>query len=174
MMKKIVLSALCATALLTAPQAWAQTATSDTQITPDADAAAQDADTPAADGLVTMPTEGVALADFLWDARVLVIFADNPRDPSFQRQLDLLAERPDTLEERDVVVLTDTDPAMATEVRTKLRPRGFTLVIVDKDGRVMLRKPSPWDIREISRAIDKTPLRQQEISEAKEAARAGG
>ncbi len=59
-------------------------------------------------------------------------------------------------------------------VRTTLRPRGFSLVIVDKDSRVMLRKPDPWDVREISRAIDKTPLRQQEVREANESARSGG
>jgi hypothetical protein len=40
-------------------------------------------------------------------------------------------------------------------------------VIMGKDGEVELRKPRPWDVREISRTIDKMPLRQQEI-------RAGG
>ncbi len=41
------------------------------------------------------------------------------------------------------------------------------MVIVDKDSRVLLRKPSPWDVREITRAIDKTPLRQQELRDAR-------
>ncbi|EKE70061.1 MULTISPECIES: DUF4174 domain-containing protein [Roseobacteraceae] len=108
----------------------------------------------------------VALSEFKWTHRVLVVFADSPLDPSFREQLDLLATRPEALLERDVVVITDTDPAARSMVRTELRPRGFGLVIVDKDGRVMLRKPDPWDVREITRAIDKTPLRQQEIQNA--------
>ena len=37
---------------------------------------------------------------------------------------------------------------------------------MDKDGQVKLRKPFPWDVREISRAIDKFPLRRQEIGRA--------
>ncbi|MCA0042970.1 DUF4174 domain-containing protein [Celeribacter litoreus] len=103
------------------------------------------------------------LSDFKWTARVLMVFADTPLDPNFREQMLLLADRPDALIERDVVVLTDTDPDARNPIRLELRPRGFALVIVDKDSRVMLRKPSPWDVREITRAIDKTPLRQQEI-----------
>jgi hypothetical protein len=37
------------------------------------------------------------------------------------------------------------------------------LALLAKDGTVMLRKPFPWNVREISRSIDKLPLRQQEI-----------
>jgi hypothetical protein len=37
------------------------------------------------------------------------------------------------------------------------------MVLVGKDGQIKLRKPLPWDVREISRVIDKTPLRQQEL-----------
>lgn len=166
MMKKTVFSALCALAVLNASTGWAQ----DNNVASAPETSAE-ATGPEADGFVTRDGETAALADFLWDARVLVIFADSPRDPQFQRQLDLLAERPDALVARDVIVLTETNPAARSDVRRQLRPRGFALVIVDKDGRVMLRKPRPWDIREISRAIDKTPLRQQEIREEKEAGR---
>jgi hypothetical protein len=34
---------------------------------------------------------------------------------------------------------------------------------MDKDGEVELRKPAPWDVREITRTIDKMPSRQQEL-----------
>ena len=62
-----------------------------------------------------------------------------------------------------MVVITDTDPAAKSELRTKLRPRGFMLALIGKDGTVKLRKPFPWDVRELSRTIDKMPLRKQEI-----------
>jgi len=108
-----------------------------------------------------------SLEDFLWTQRVIVVFADTPADPRFREQMDLLLSRPGELVERDVVVITDTDPDARSSVRIKLRPRGFQLALIAKDGKVNLRKPFPWDIREISRAIDKWPLRQQEIREGK-------
>ena len=57
------------------------------------------------------------------------------------------------------------------ELRQKLRPRGFSFVILDKDGRVALRKPLPWGAREISRAIDKFPSRIIEVLERNPAGR---
>ena len=105
----------------------------------------------------------VTLDEFLWINRLIVVFADTDRDPSFQKQMAFLAERPEELQIRDVVVITDTDPENPSSIRTQLRPRGFGLVFVDKDGVVKLRKPGPWDVREITRSIDKTPLRIQEV-----------
>ena len=105
----------------------------------------------------------VNLDDFLWIARPLVIFADTPADPRFQEQIELILRRVEDLAERDVVIIADTDPAIRSELRTKLRPRGFMLALIGKDGGVKLRKPLPWDVRELSRVIDKMPMRQQEI-----------
>lgn len=108
---------------------------------------------------------GVTMAEFLWLKRPIVVFADSPNDPAFAKQMELLAEDPQALAERDVVVITDTVPKPASFFRIKLRPRGFSLVLLDKDGEVELRKPRPWDVREITRAIDKFPLARQEILE---------
>jgi len=99
----------------------------------------------------------VVLAGLLYLKRPVVVFADNPNDPNFIRQMELLARDPQRLAERDVLVITDTDPAARSELRLKLRPRGFSLVIMDKDGKTTLRKPLPWDVREIGNAIDKFP-----------------
>ncbi|MEL6169155.1 MAG: DUF4174 domain-containing protein [Pseudomonadota bacterium] len=109
----------------------------------------------------------VDLGTFQWIARPVIVFADTPADPRFLEQIALLDDRLEALTERDVVIITDTDPAALSDVRTRLRPRGFMLVLIGKDGGVKLRKPFPWDVREISRSIDKMPMRQQEI-------RAGG
>lgn len=107
----------------------------------------------------------VSKAELQWIARPLVIFADTPNDPRFQQQMDLVLDGLDDLAERDVIVITDTDPEAATEWRTALRPRGYMMALLAKDGRVALRKPAPWSVRELSRSIDKMPLRQQEISD---------
>ncbi len=110
----------------------------------------------------------VTLEEFLWKNRLIVVFADSPFDPKFQEQLELFRERPGDLLERDVIIITDTEPASPSAIRQALRPRGFGLVFVDKDGLVKLRKPSPWHVREISRSIDKTELRQKELRDARE------
>lgn len=129
---------------------------------------------PAPDTAEAAPAGPIAVTDqtleqYRWESRVLVVFADTPLDPAFIRQMELLADRPEVLEERAIVVLTDTEPEPKSAIRVALRPRGFAMVIVDKDGRVILRKPSPWDLREITRAVDKTPLRQQELRDARDA-----
>lgn len=105
----------------------------------------------------------IDLADFQWRARLIVVFADTGADPRFADQMRFLALRPEELAIRDVVVVTDTDPGARSDLRQKLRPRGFALVIIGKDGQVALRKPAPWDVREITRSIDKMPLRREEI-----------
>ena len=107
----------------------------------------------------------INLNDFVWQARTLIVFADSEFDPLYQKQIELFSTDLAALAERDVVIVTDTNTALRSDLRNSLRPRGFGLVLVDKDGRVALRKPQPWDIREISRAIDSTPLRQLEIEE---------
>lgn len=110
-------------------------------------------------------SDEVTMAELQWLARPLVVFADTPNDPRFQQQMDRLAADLDDLAERDVIIITDTDPAAESEWRTELRPRGYMMALVAKDGRVALRKPSPWSVRELSRSIDKMPLRQQEIAD---------
>lgn len=118
-----------------------------------------------ADRSVAFDATSLDLDDFIWLARPVIVFADSPNDPRFRQQMDLLAQRSDDLAERDVVILTDTDPDARSDIRLRLRPRGFMLVLIGKDGQIELRKPAPWDVREISRSIDKMPLRQQEIED---------
>ncbi|WP_415403704.1 DUF4174 domain-containing protein [Tateyamaria sp. SN3-11] len=105
------------------------------------------------------------LSEFVWEKRPIIVFADSPNDPNFGLQMDNLEKQMEELAKRDVVVLTDTDPNGEGPLRQKLRPRGFMLVLIGKDGAVKLRKPFPWDVREISRTIDKMPIRQREIRE---------
>ena len=100
---------------------------------------------------------------FLWNARPVVVFSDTPDDPAFLQQVAALERDSRALAARDVVVVVDSDPAANSLWRQQLRPSGFSLVIIDKDGQVKIRRPSPWDAREIGRAIERLPLRRQEI-----------
>ncbi|MGC9368281.1 MAG: DUF4174 domain-containing protein [Paracoccaceae bacterium] len=122
------------------------------------------------DHTVVFDAAEIDLATFQWLARPVVVFADTPNDPRFVQQMELLDELPEELAERDVVIITDSDARAMSDIRRQLRPRGFMLVLMAKDGTVALRKPFPWDVRELSRAIDKMPLRQQEMRERHEPA----
>ena len=113
--------------------------------------------------LVPVPASDVVLADLLYQKRIVAIFADNPLDPNFLRQLALVAVNAADLADRDVIVVFDATLDPVSELRKRLRPRGFSLVILDKDGSIALRKPLPWDTREISRVIDKFPSRRDEV-----------
>lgn len=121
------------------------------------------------DPQIALVARDIALEDFKWTARPVVIFAETPADPAFQRQMELLGGRMEDLVRRDVVVITDTDPAAMSPLRRKLRPRGFMMVLIGKDGEIELRKPGPYDVREIVRTIDKMPLRKQELNEQRNA-----
>jgi hypothetical protein len=113
----------------------------------------------------------VVLADLLYVNRAVIVFADSPNDPNFIRQMELLARDPSQLSDRDALLIVDTDPDARTEVRQKFRPRGFSLVLMEKDGNAVIRKPLPWELREITNAIDKFPLRRQEVLERNPAGR---
>ena len=108
-------------------------------------------------------TSDVDLSDMVWVARPLIIFTNSPLDPTFKEQMALLQEGLDMILERDVMIIVDTNPKLKTALRKNLRPKGFVWVLIGKDGDVKLRKPFAWDMRELSRVIDKMPMRQQEI-----------
>ncbi len=116
---------------------------------------------------LTLATASTAepLDEYLWEKRPVVVFADTPEDLLFIRQMELLDAGKEELEERDVIILTDTDTDEISPLRKKLRPRGFQLALIGKDGKVKLRKPRPWTVRELSRVIDKMPMRQQELKQ---------
>ncbi len=110
-----------------------------------------------------LDAKDVNLDEYLWVARPLLVFANSPADPLFIQQMQYLSRELDELAQRDVVIITDTDPAAQTDVRTKLRPRSFMMALIGKDGQIKFRKPLPWSVRELTRSIDKMPIRQQEI-----------
>ncbi|MGY6549750.1 MAG: DUF4174 domain-containing protein [Roseinatronobacter sp.] len=103
--------------------------------------------------------------DFIWERRLIVIMADTPDDPQFNRQLDALRDRAMDFVERDGVVIFDAHPADRSPLRQVLRPRGFMTAIIDKDGEVKARRPAVRSARELTAVIDRFPTRRQEVLE---------
>lgn len=167
--KTLVFAAILAIAA--APAAWAQTDAAAAEAMAEAEeesdeVIAEDAiidEEDAIPGLVTYDGTEVDLDEFLWLKRPIVLFANTPNDPALIQQLRYIEERADEFVKRDVVVVVDTDPAANTEVRQRLRPRGFMMAIIDKDGEVKQRRPAPRTGREIMAVIDRFPLRRQEL-----------
>lgn len=112
-----------------------------------------------------LPPAGLTLDDFLWTARPLIVFADSPNDPGFQRQMQLLAADPAPLLDRQVVIIADADAGTPSDLRRRFRPNGFAILLVDTNGRVLLTRPTPRSVREISAAVDKSPQRRQELQD---------
>lgn len=121
--------------------------------------AALGASVPALATDITQP----GLAELKWVSRPIVIFADSPADPRLAQQLASLEQNQADLDERDVVVLVDTDPGTLSDLRRKFRPRDFNVLVIGKDGEVKYRKPNPITVREVIRLIDRMPMRQQEL-----------
>ncbi|MBS3979167.1 MAG: DUF4174 domain-containing protein [Rhodobacteraceae bacterium] len=118
-----------------------------------------------------VPASEVVEADLLFVKRPVIVFADSPNDPAFVRQMQLLERYLPQFEDRDVILITDTDPANPSALRKRLRPRGFSLVLMDKDWKPMIRKPLPWDGREIINSIDRMPIARTEALERNPAGR---
>ncbi len=128
-----------------------------------------DSASPNAEEPAILAADGLNLNDFLWVSRPLIVFADSANDPRFKEQLELITANLAPFTDRDVVIITDTDPKNPSDLRIKLRPRGFVLVLLTKDGAILWRKPAPWTTREITRSIDKLPARQQEVRDRRAA-----
>src|SRR6056297_580472 len=73
-----------------------------------------------ADPSIIMSGETADLSEFKWINRPLVVFADSPADPRYVQQMEYISDRLEDLEDRDVVVLTDTDPDADSALRERL------------------------------------------------------
>lgn len=124
---------------------------------------APNTDRAVADTLRIMDASGIDPTSFLWQWRIVAVMADSPLDPAFERQLRAIDALPGDLFERDVIVLYDSDRNSGSALRQMLRPHGFVLAIIGKDGEIKRRSPSPRTVREIGEIIDRFPLRRQEI-----------
>ncbi len=168
-MRRLILTALL-TALPLAAQAQASDAGMEVHAAPTsgllvAETEPVAAAEPAVAMLQILNASEVDLDSLLWVARIVAVVADTPNDPAFIRQMRDVESRAAFLLERDVVVITDSDRRSDSELRRRLRPRGFMLAIIEKDGSITQRRPSPRDVREIAAIIDRFPLRRQEILE---------
>ena len=117
------------------------------------------------------------LQRYAWNARLLVVVADNAEDADFVTQKADIAANADGYRDRDLVVflfagekLVATQPQQdidldGTAMRKRLRlpQSGFATALIGLDTGVKLRSAEPIDACELFREIDGMPMRRQEI-----------
>jgi hypothetical protein len=110
------------------------------------------------------------LKPFQWKARVLVVSAPKGDDASLRAQAAILSADGDGQADRDMAVIRlvgDQGPAgvdaQALRERLSLPPDRFEVVLVGKDGTIVLRRRQPVPLAELFDRIDAMPMRRDEI-----------
>lgn len=104
-----------------------------------------------------------------WQKRLLLVAAPTAAQADFQRQKQLLATDPASLQERDLLVLDvpydQLAPADQQYLRQQLQLKlsGFEVVLIGKDGGVKERSTHPLAPAALFRTIDQMPMRRQEM-----------
>lgn len=122
------------------------------------------------------PTCPTTLAQLRDRFRPLLLFAPTPDDPGLRAQLTRLHDDAAGLAERDVLLIalpynnpssTDTTltPADAEAARRRfgIAPTEFIVLLIGKDGGEKLRAHKPISFSKLREAIDRMPMRQQEL-----------
>ncbi len=110
-----------------------------------------------------------------WKARVLVVSASTGDDPGLRAQDAILSADGDgqvarDMADRDIKVIrlvgvhgpAGVDPSALRE-RLSLPPDRFEVVLVGKDGMIVLRRRQPVPLGELFDRIDAMPMRRDEI-----------
>ena len=115
-------------------------------------------------GLRPLEASQATLEALRWEARPVLVFAGRADDPAYRAQMRALAAHEAQLQDYEVVVLAEPDPA-ASELREALQVEGFATLLVGKDGGVKLREAAPVDPARIFALIDRMPMRKREVHE---------
>jgi hypothetical protein len=110
------------------------------------------------------------LKPFQWKARVLVVSAPKVDDPGLRGQDAILSADGEGQADRElklVRLVGSHGPAgldaAALRERLSLPPDRFEVVLVGKDGTVVLRRRQPVPLAELFDRIDAMPMRRDEL-----------
>ena len=105
------------------------------------------------------------LEDLRWKERVLLIYAPEGSEKQLARQQELLRSHDAEMVEREVTQIVLRNGAESSKLveRFKLSGRGFTLLLIGKDGGEKLRSHEVVSPDRICRLIDSMPMRQEEM-----------
>ncbi len=113
-----------------------------------------------------------------WQDRIMLTFAETPRDTSFEQQLKLLTAKAGKVTERDLVHYrvflqsgqapdgTALTPAERKTLYHKYGPeqvKGFKFVLIGKDGTVKVTAQEVVSMERLFGIIDQMPMRRAEM-----------
>lgn len=103
------------------------------------------------------------LSVHLWEKRPVLVFADNSEDEAYYKQMKMLNSNSAALRDRDIVIFGDNIPSQNASLRKKYKPKGFTFILIGKDGGVKLRSSKSVSMSRLFAMIDAMPMRRREI-----------
>lgn len=112
-----------------------------------------------------LPQDARDLGAMRWEKRPVLLFAPSATDAAYQQQMALFDAARNALADRDIVVLSDTDPRSPSYLRQGFQPGGFKLVLVGKDGGVKLEQDSVLAPDALFAVIDRMPMRRREMAD---------
>lgn len=119
-----------------------------------------------------------SLDAYKWKNRLLLVFAPDENNPSYQRQMQLLQGKQSGFNERDLLVLellaqgtsrvngqiVDAEEAAKMRKRFNVDSQAFRVILVGKDGTSKRSDRAPVSPQVIFREIDAMPMRRQEMN----------
>jgi len=123
-------------------------------------------------GVLVMGAAPDPLKPLQWKVRVLVVSAPARSDSSLRAQDAILSADGDGQADRDMKIIRlvgSEGPvgvdAPALRERLSLPPDRFEVVLVGKDGTIVLRRRQPVALSDLFDRIDAMPMRRDEIRE---------
>jgi len=107
------------------------------------------------------------LASYKWKNRVLVILAPSDNDLQLKEQRASAAASAAGFSERDLIVVTEIGVEGPIHRKFGIRQSDFQVLLIGKDGHSALQWPKPVTSEVIFSAIDRMPMRRDEISKQK-------
>jgi hypothetical protein len=95
--------------------------------------------------------------------RLLVILAPSARDEAFEMQKNAYEQAKDGYNERDLVVLAESDGDGPLHRRFHAPAGEFRVMLIGKDGHTALERSKPVGNQELFGRIDAMPMRRQEM-----------
>ncbi|MEL6319959.1 MAG: DUF4174 domain-containing protein [Cyanobacteria bacterium J06626_14] len=117
------------------------------------------------------------LSNYLWENRLLLVFAPSETTPAYQQQMQIFADVQAGFVDRDLLLIElltdgnsrlDEEPiaqedAAAVRSRYGIAPDAFVVMLIGKDGTQKRQDTEPVAAEVIFSAIDAMPMRQQEM-----------
>lgn len=128
------------------------------------------------------PVQTIDLAAHQWKDRVILLFAPASSNSDYTKMSDALKKRTAGVKDRDLVVyrLFFDEPgsrgdqplakgtAKSLASRYDVESNEFTYLLIGKDGEVKTRSNTAVAVDDIFSTIDAMPMRQREMSKAKD------